>query len=165
MNSKTIIIILTLAASLTAKASDQKVTITGAKAEAVIASLLFSGVDTKIKGSSRSLQLDELTTAYGVAHHECDDEEVICGFNVPGSIQAASQYGQNIELTEQVQLFWTLSKIVDPIFARQQIQNQDAAMGRLYTEYGKIQCRWNLYYNGTHKVKDATCEFNITVNN
>ncbi len=112
MKIRNLFITLAAMVPMIALANTQKVTIKGDKAESVILSLLLSGFQGDLKEKSRSLKIDSLVTVVGHGQHECDDEEVLCGFSLPGGIQTAQQKGKDIETTESVQVFNTLNKIV-----------------------------------------------------
>lgn len=141
--------------------SSQNITFKGDKAESLILSLLLSGFQGTPHGNDRSLKIENLVTVQGIAQHECDDEEVTCGFRLPGGIQSAEQNGKTIGTTESVQLFNTLVKIVDPVVAAKNINNTDAAMGRVYTEYGQIKCLWKLSKGNPYVIQNATCTFSV----
>lgn len=163
MKLQTVTIAIALSLSLHAHATLSTVMLKDKKAEAVIASLLISGAQAQVRGSDRSLEIDELSTVLGIGQHECDDDGALCGFVVPGKIHSASQHGTPIELNEQVQLYKTLVQIVDPVFAGHKIDNTDGGMGRFYSEYGQIKCSWKLVDSKGYTVNNAKCAFTIPV--
>lgn len=157
-----IITVVALVPMISMADNTKKITLKGAKAESLILGFLLSGVEGQHQDKKRFLAIDNLTTVYGYAQHECDDEEILCGFKLPGGLQSVQQNGKIIETTEAVQLFDLLTKIVDPILAAKQIENTDAAMGRSYTDYGKINCSWKLSNGSPYNIQNATCEFDVS---
>jgi hypothetical protein len=156
-----IITLIAVVPMMSLATTTQKVTLKGEKAEALIQSLLMSGFEGEMKEKSRSLKVDSLVTVQGSGRHECDDEDVTCGFNIPGGIQTAQQKGKDIEPTEEIQLFNTLNTTVDPILAAKGIENGDAAMGKSYSDYGSIKCSWTLSKGGPYLIQKATCTLEV----